>query len=416
MAIYHFSAQIIGRNDGKSAIAAAAYRAGEKIQDYDYTRKCGVDYSEILTPENAPEFAKNRSSLWTAIEATEKRKDAQLCREINFALPLELKPNERQELAKDFCSEFTRLGMVVDLTIHGQNSGNPHAHIMLTMRELIADGFGKKNRDWNRRELIEAWREKWAKAANFALEKAGHEARIDHRSLAAQGINREPTWHQGKAATHMPGQSWIKERNKTILDIGKLDNELVNTRRELNKIIVIERTELPNDRFETQKPTNEQPDKEKIVKIDSTQIQSPMPTPTMPTEKELNYYQQSLAEIAKKFDDAEQNNYKSIEYYIKWVNPYVKRIEESKTEHKTTFEKYKKVVEQDFTKDKNLLLNMSRSIGKALQGTGGTLAKQGDICKKLLLEIRLSQDRTATFNNIIQVLINEKAMSRSRGR
>ena len=144
MAIYHFSAQVISRSSGGNAIAAAAYRAGEKIEKYDYSRKKGIAYSEILAPENAPEWAKNREKLWRTVEDSEKRKDSQLCREINVALPLELKTEERKALLKDFCTQFIRLGMVADIAMHQQDSGNPHAHIMLTMRELTPDGFGGK--------------------------------------------------------------------------------------------------------------------------------------------------------------------------------------------------------------------------------------------------------------------------------
>lgn len=239
MAIYHFSAQVISRSSGGNAVAAAAYRAGEKIQEHDYCQKGGVDYTEILTPENAPEWAKNRESLWNTVEAVERRRDAQLCREINIALPLELKPEERQKLAYDFCRNFTQLGMVADLAIHGQNTGNPHAHIMLTMRELTPEGFGPKKRDWNRRELVEEWREEWAKAANLALERAGYEARIDHRTLAAQGIDREPTIHQGKAVTALERKgekTYIGTLNALLKQQKQDEQEIAFCREELQKI------------------------------------------------------------------------------------------------------------------------------------------------------------------------------------
>lgn len=243
MAIYHFSAQVISRSSGGNAIAAAAYRAGEKIGKYDYSRKKGVAYSEILSPENAPEWVKNREKLWNAVEDSEKRKDSQLCREINVALPLELKVEERKDLLKTFCVQFTRQGMVADIAIHQQDSGNPHAHIMLTMRELTPDGFGGKRRDWNRKELVEKWRAEWAKAANLALEKAGHDARIDHRSLAAQGVEREPTLHQGKAVSALERKG-IKTRiglfNAHLAEVTKVESEIKESKSELvgvNQII-----------------------------------------------------------------------------------------------------------------------------------------------------------------------------------
>jgi len=255
MAIYHFSAQVISRSGGGNALAAAAYRSGEKLQEHDYREKRGnVDYSEILTPKKAPEWTKNRESLWSAVEATERRKDAQLCREINMALPLELKPAERVELAKSFCMEFTRLGMVADLAIHGQDTGNPHAHVMLTMRELRPEGFGPKNREWNRRELVEEWREAWAKAANLALERAGYEARIDHRTLAAQGIDREPTIHLGKAAKALFDKNLSEQGdspplksqiNAELAALVKITAEIKDIKAELAELEDIERKQEP---------------------------------------------------------------------------------------------------------------------------------------------------------------------------
>jgi len=245
MAIYHFSAQVISRSSGGNAVAAAAYRAGEKIQEHNYKSKKGVHYKEVLTPENAPKWAKDRESLWSAVEAAERRKDAQLCREINMALPLELKPTERVELAKSFCMGFTHMGMVADLTIHGQDTGNPHAHVMLTMRELTSEGFGPKNRDWNRRELVEEWREAWAREANLALERAGHEARIDHRTLAAQGVDREPTIHLGKAAKALSDNSLKLQINTEIVELAKTTAEIEDSKTELAKLDDIERLYEP---------------------------------------------------------------------------------------------------------------------------------------------------------------------------
>lgn len=207
MAIYHLHAQVISRSSGRSATGAAAYRAGVEIADertglvHDYTRKGGVDHTEILAPANAPEWANDRAKIWNGVEAAEKRKDAQLCREVEVALPSELTPEQMRDLVRDFArAEFVERGMVADVALHHVKSENPHAHILLTTRALGPDGFGQKNRDWNRKELLEEWRESWERHANLALERAGHEARIDHRTLAAQGIQREPTQHLGPQA------------------------------------------------------------------------------------------------------------------------------------------------------------------------------------------------------------------------
>lgn len=161
VAIYHCSARIGGR----TATGAAAYRAAEKIKDektgltHDYSRKRDVDHTEIIAPENAPEWARDRSRLWNEVERTEKRRDAQLAREVEIALPRELSQAENRGLAAAFAkSSFADKGMVADLALHGASSGNPHAHIMLTTREIGPEGFGKKNRDWNRQDLVREWR------------------------------------------------------------------------------------------------------------------------------------------------------------------------------------------------------------------------------------------------------------------
>lgn len=205
MAIYHYHAQVIGRKQGHSALAAAAYRAGVALADFDYSkRKASVDFAQIYAPENAPEWAQDRARLWQAVEDSEKRKDAQLCREINLALPVELTPAERQALVVEFVqSEFVSKGMIADLAIHHQNEANPHAHIMLTTRHIGPDGFGQKAREWNDRAVIQNTRKAWADIANVFLERAGHESRIDHRTLEAQGIDRPPQLHRGKTVTAM---------------------------------------------------------------------------------------------------------------------------------------------------------------------------------------------------------------------
>lgn len=208
MAIYHCSAKVIGRSSGRSATGAAAYRAGEKIVDHrtglihDYTRKGGVDHAQIIAPAGAPEWATDRSALWNEVEAVEKRKDAQLCREVEVAIPRELTVDQQRQLVLDFAQEqFVARGMVADVAFHHQDGENPHAHILLTTRTIGADGFGQKAREWNDRALLEQWRSQWAEHANRALERAGHAERIDHRSLADQGIDRQPTQHLGPTAT-----------------------------------------------------------------------------------------------------------------------------------------------------------------------------------------------------------------------
>jgi len=214
MATYRLEAKIIGRSQGRSATASAAYRAGEQIADertgqsFDYTRKRGVLHAEILAPANTPAWMQDRVQLWNAVEKVEKRKDAQLARDLVLSLPHELTDKQRLDLVREFLrGEFVAKGMIADIAIHAPDrrgdDRNHHAHVMLTMRELAGDGFGKKVRDWNDTAQLEQWRESWAKIVNHHLERHGHEARIDHRSLAEQGVDREPEPKQGPVATKM---------------------------------------------------------------------------------------------------------------------------------------------------------------------------------------------------------------------
>jgi len=216
MAIYHLTAKVISRGKGQSAVAAAAYRSGEKLRDeqtgdikHYRARAERIDFTGIFAPADAPEWAHSRNDFWNQAERFEKRKDAQLAREIEVSLPHELTDQQREWLVKDFAREqFVRRGYVVDVAIHGPDADsdqrNHHAHLMISMRTVGPEGFAPmKDRSLNSREQLQDWREEWAHLANRHLERHGHEARIDHRSLEAQGIDREPTIHVGIAALAM---------------------------------------------------------------------------------------------------------------------------------------------------------------------------------------------------------------------
>ena len=173
MAIYHFSAKVISRAAGSSALAAAAYRSASRLaderlgRDHDFTRKPGVIHSEVLLPDGAPQELADRERLWNAVEAGEVRKDAQLAREVEFAIPREMTQDQGVALARDFVQrEFVDQGMIADLNVHWDRGADgllkPHAHVMLTMRNVDENGFGNKVRDWNRTERLQAWRGRWA--------------------------------------------------------------------------------------------------------------------------------------------------------------------------------------------------------------------------------------------------------------
>ena len=214
MAIYHLSVKTISRSAGRSAPAAAAYRAAAEIAEertgevHDYRRRGGVVATALHLPDGAPPWAQDRASLWNQAEAAERRRNSTVAREIVVALPAELNEAQRADLTHELADEIVaRHGCAVDVAIHtpGRQGDlrNHHAHLLLTTRRLEADGFTAKTRELDRRQSGEVghWRARWAELSNAALERAGRRERIDHRTLADQGIEREPTKHLGPGAT-----------------------------------------------------------------------------------------------------------------------------------------------------------------------------------------------------------------------
>jgi len=258
MALYHFSAKVIGRSQGRSAVAAAAYRSASALLDehldrtHNYTAKADVVHREIMLPEGAPERWHAgedasleeqrvvRERLWNEVEAAEKRRDAQLARDIEISLPRELSQTEAVTLARDFVREqFVDRGMVADLNVHwgvgADGEVQPHAHVMLTMREIMPgrEGhpeearFGKKVVAWNDRTLLRDWRERWAEVANQRLCELGHDARIDHRSYAEQGIPLEPQQKVGPAGARRAERGEDAERRDEHDDIARRNGERI---------------------------------------------------------------------------------------------------------------------------------------------------------------------------------------------
>ena len=266
IAIYHCSIKIVSRGKGKSAVAAAAYRSGEKLTNewdgltHDYTKKGGVVHSEILLPAHAPPAFSDRSTLWNSVELSEKSNNAQLAREVEIALPVELSREEQTRLVREYCSsQFVSKGMIADFNLHDTGGGNPHAHILLTMRpldekgawlpkskkEYVLDENGEKIRlpsgryktrkvdlvDWNNRENAEVWRRAWADLANEYLEKNNRPERIDHRSYERQGIDQLPTVHVGVSATQMEKKGIVTERGELNRNIKAANRILREIRR-----------------------------------------------------------------------------------------------------------------------------------------------------------------------------------------
>lgn len=267
MAIYHCTCKIISRGQGRSAVGAAAYRSGEKLYneydgiEHDYTKKGGVVYSEIMLCENAPKEYQDRQTLWNAVEQIEKSSKAQLVREYEVALPVELSREEQIKLVRDFAKEnFVDNGMCVDFSIHDKEDGNPHAHIMLTTRpieqdnswgvkqkkEYILDKNGQKQYDkkkqtykcktvkttnWDSKEFLQRSRESWAEKVNQELEKKSLPQRIDHRSLKEQGVDRVPTIHEGGARK--------LEKRGIKTDRGKINREIKTANGQMQTIDIL---------------------------------------------------------------------------------------------------------------------------------------------------------------------------------
>ncbi|KAJ8139437.1 hypothetical protein OY671_007352, partial [Metschnikowia pulcherrima] len=244
MAIYHFSAKVVSRANGSSAVASAAYRAAERShddrlgRDHDFSNKAGVVHSEIISPEGAPERLNDRACSWNEVEAGEKRKDAQLAREVEFAIPREMNTAQGVSLARDFVEkQFVDRGMVADLNVHWDRGKDgepkPHAHVMSSMREVGPEGFGQKVREWNSNALSKEWREAWADHVNERLAESDIDARIDHRTLAAQGIELEPQHKIGPAASRMPEQGLEAERAEDHARIARENGEKIIARPEI---------------------------------------------------------------------------------------------------------------------------------------------------------------------------------------
>ena len=290
IAIYHWNIGIVSRGKGKSAVAAAAYRSGEKLTNewdgmtHDYTRKGGVVHTEIMLPPHAPPSFADRSTLWNSVELYEKAGNAQLAREIDAALPIELSREEQIRLVREYCSsQFVSRGMCVDFAIHDTDSGNPHCHIMLTMRPLNERGTwtakSKKEYDLDEngeRIRLPSGRYKthkvdltgWNSQGECAccgarhglifqttiLERAGSPERIDHRSNAERGIDEIPTVHMGVAACQMEKKGIATEKGALNRSIQKTNRLIREIRAQIEKL-----KEWIADLFKARETAPEQP-------------------------------------------------------------------------------------------------------------------------------------------------------------
>ena len=339
----HIPVSIIKRSAGRSAVAAAAYRSGTKLTNewdgltHDYTRKGGVVHAEIMLPAHAPPEFADRSTLWNSVEQIEKARDSQLAREIEAALPRELSGEQQLALVRAYVKDnFVDKGMCADFAIHDKGTGNPHVHIMLTLRPLkengqwgakcrkaydldengqrIPDGKGgwKNHRedttDWNDKGNVEIWRAAWAAYTNRALESAGRPERIDHRSYKRQGIDKIPSVHLGPAASQMEKRGIRTDKSEVNRQIAA-DNKLL-------KEIKARITRLYNwSKAEAEKPEGQQPSM-----IDLWEAQQQLKQPDTRTGK-IRALQES-ATLTERGEMWEQyNQYKSIHKQLAKVKP-----------------------------------------------------------------------------------------------
>ena len=285
----HFDLKIVQRSKRQSAVAAAAYQSGERLfSEYDqkqkyYSHKSEIVHTEIMLPPHAPPSFADRSTLWNSVELYEKAGNAQLAREIDAALPIELSREEQIRLVREYCSsQFVSRGMCVDFAIHDTDKGNPHCHIMLTMRPLDERGTwtakSKKEYDldengerirlpsgrykthkvdltgWNDKDNTLLWRKAWADFTNDFLERNGSPERIDHRSNAERGIDEIPTVHMGVAACQMEKKGIATEKGELNRNIQKANRLIREIRAHIGKL-----KEWIADLFKARETAPEQP-------------------------------------------------------------------------------------------------------------------------------------------------------------
>lgn len=273
---YHCHASIVSRGKAQSAVAHAAYISGDKLfSEYDeytkdFTRKTHVVHREILLPKYAPQEYLDRETLWNAVEKFETRNDAQLGREIEFALPKELSEKEHIKAARQYADFFRKQGMICDFCIHEPDHGcpNPHCHLFMTMRPLNQQGefvktkcwreytldkngnkilndsgtdykFKKRYaKDWDNHANIKVWRKKWEEIENHFYEQAGLDIRVSADSYEEQGVDLIPTIHMGADVTAMERKgirTYIGDMNRAIKEINGLTQSLAEKERSFEK-------------------------------------------------------------------------------------------------------------------------------------------------------------------------------------
>ena len=452
MAIYHLSIKIISRGKGKSAVAAASYRSGEKIKNeydgivHDFTRKGGIAHTEILLPQNAPQEFSDRGTLWNSVEKIEKSKNSQLAREIEIALPKELNREKQIELVREYVKEnFVKVGMCADIALHDKNDGNPHAHILLTMRplnedktwgakskkEYILDENGEKVKlkngnyktrkintvDWNEQDKAEEWRKTWADITNKYLEENSIQEKVDHRSYQRQCIEEIPTIHLGVSASQMEKKGIATDRGNINREIRKQNRLLQEIKLRIKALMRWIRGIGKEEKAETDKLKSTLPPKENLLSVFENLIRKNADNHNTDLEKYIESYQFlkekniiSLSELKESIVTLRDKNYKTtraIKDTEKKIDGKVQLIDQAEKylKYKDIYKAYtklKKIKQEDFYNEHTAELILFESARKHLKEHLGE-SKTLNISKWKSELTTLKKDKKSLYSQILEI-------------
>ena len=452
MAIYHLSIKIISRGKGKSAVAAASYRSGEKIKNeydgivHDFTRKGGIAHTEILLPQNAPQEFSDRGTLWNSVEKIEKSKNSQLAREIEVALPKELDREKQINLVREYVKEnFVKVGMCADIALHDKNDGNPHAHILLTMRplnedktwgakskkEYILDENGEKVKlkngnyktrkintvDWNEQDKAEEWRKTWADITNKYLEENSIQEKVDHRSYQRQGIEEIPTIHLGVSASQMEKKGIATDRGNINREIRKQNRLLQEIKLRIKALLNWIRGIGKEEKAETDNLKSTLPPKENLLSVFENLIRKNADNHHTNLEKYIESYQFlkekniiSLSELKESIVTLRDKNYKTtraIKDTEKKIDGKVQLIDQAEKylKYKDIYKAYtklKKIKQEDFYNEHTAELILFESARKHLKEHLGE-SKTLNISKWKSELTTLKKDKKSLYSQILEI-------------
>ena len=452
MAIYHLCIKIISRGKGKSVVAASAYRSGEKIKNeydgivHDFTRKGGIAHTEILLPQNAPQAFLDRGTLWNSVEKIEKSKNSQLAREIEIALPKELNREKQIELVREYVKDnFVDVGMCADIALHDKNDGNPHAHILLTMRplnedttwgakskkEYILDENGEKVKlkngnyktrkinttDWNEQDKAEEWRKVWADITNKYLKENSIQEKVDHRSYQRQGIEHIPTIHLGISATQMEKKGIATDRGNINREIKHQNNLLREITRRIKALLNWIRGIGKEEKAENENIKSTIPPKENLLSVFENLIRKNADNHNIDLEQYIESYQFlkekniiSLSELKESIVTLRDKNYKTtraLKDTEKKIDEKTQLIDQSEKylKYKDTYKVYnklKKSKQEDFYNEHTAEIILFESVKKYLRENlkeSKTLA-----IRKWKLEVKtLKKEKHNLYNQILEM-------------